>query len=156
MTQASLDVISFSAAFRIRRIGWIAVLISLCFLATAGCGRKGPPVPPQRTPLPQATELSGRLEGDTATLTWRRPAAAQGLREYAVMRAQSKGSDPACPGCPLVFQEAERITTDVDTDTFEFSERVPEGFIYTYKVQTVEASGDRGQDSNRVIIDRAR
>jgi hypothetical protein len=138
----------------IKRIAWKAVMAVLCLLVLIGCGRKAPPVPPLQSAPFQAAELNGRLEGDAAILTWQRPAVERELRGYAVMRAQSTAADPACAGCPLVFLEAGRIAAEPGIEAFEFSEVVPEGFIHTYKVQPFGVSGARGQDSNRVTLDR--
>jgi len=138
----------------IKHIAWNAVLTVLCLLVLTGCGRKAPPVPPLQSAPFKAVELNGRLEGETAILTWQRPAAEKELRGYAVMRAQSTAADPACAGCPLVFLEAGRIAVEPGTEAFEFSEPVPEGFIHTYKVQPFGVSGARGPDSNRVTLDR--
>jgi len=120
-----------------------------------GCGRKAPPVPPRRAPLPPVTGLIGRLEGDVVTLTWRRDPAAGATRGYIVLRAQTSAANPPCAGCPLIFQTAGELSGDRGAETIEFSESVLPGFIYTYKVQPVGSAGDRGQDSNRVIIDRS-
>lgn len=130
-------------------------MIGLVLTGLGGCGKKAPPVPPKRPPLPQVTELKGHLQGDTVTLTWRAAPAAAGIRGYVVLRAQVSASGPSCPGCPLVFQKAGVVNSDQGTGELAFSEPVPAGFIYTYKVQPVGSSGDRGPSSNRIIIDRS-
>lgn len=136
-------------------LGWVPIMIGLTLVGLGGCGKKAPPVPPKRPPLPQVTALKGRLEGDTVYLNWRSEPVDRGVRGYVVLRAQSSAASPPCPGCPLVFQKAGVVSSEHADGAFEFAEPVPEGFIYTYKVQPVGSSGDRGQDSNSVIVDRS-
>jgi hypothetical protein len=135
--------------------GWLAVMIGLVLTGLSGCGKKAPPVPPRRAPLPQVSALKGHLEGDTVTLTWPSAPAAVGIRGYVVLRAQVSATSPSCPGCPMVFQKAGMVNADQGTGTLAFSEPVRAGFIYTYKVLPVGSAGDRGPASNSVIIDRS-
>lgn len=133
------------------------MLLTAGALVSAGllsCGKKAPPIPPERPPLAQVTQLNGALEGDTVKLTWRHTGT-RSTKAYVVLRAQSDAAKPDCPRCPIIFQQVGIRTVDADTETVEFTEPVPTGFIYTYKVQPVGSSGDRGPDSNVVIIDRS-
>jgi hypothetical protein len=140
---------------RHRPVGWLLMAAALVLAALGGCGKKGPPVAPKSLPLPQVTELKGRLEGDTVFLSWRPVASDSRIKGYVVLRAQADAAKPPCPGCPRVFQKVGEPSAGSDSEAVEFSEPVPPGFIYTYKVQPVGSSGDPGPESNFVTIDRS-
>lgn len=132
----------------------IAVTVLLLFVLSA-CGVKAPPVPPQRPPLAVAENLAATVAGDTVTLTWRHDGTVREGDGYEVFRAATDPDQPPCPGCPLVFQKAGTIAADRGAAEVVFSETLPAGFIYTYKVRAVGRSGDRGADSRTVVVDRA-
>lgn len=131
----------------------VAVLLGAMLLAA--CGVKGPPVPPKRPPLPAVAGLTGILEGDTVTLTWRHDTSAKGVAGYLVLRSQADPAQPPCPGCPVVYQRAGTIEADKDSRTITFSEQVSDGFRYTYTVRALGAGGDQGPDGDPVVIDRS-
>ncbi|MBR9982853.1 MAG: hypothetical protein KFF50_17610 [Desulfatitalea sp.] len=138
-----------------RRIWAAAAVGALLLLAgIAGCGVKGPPVPPQRPPLPAVEALTGRLDGDTVTLNWRHNPDAKGVAGYVVLRAQSDPAQPPCPDCPVVYQRAGTINADKHSRQITFSEPVPAGFRYTYLVRALGAAGDQGPEKASVEIDR--
>jgi hypothetical protein len=135
--------------------GWFLLCAVLLVTSFGGCGKKGPPVPPQRPPLPQVTTLEGRLEGETIFLNWRPGEAARGIKAYVVLRSLVDPAKPPCPGCPRVFQRVGEIASDPSAEALQFSEPAAPGFIYTYKVQPLGTTGDPGPDSNAVSIDRS-
>lgn len=137
--------------------GWAKmVAAALLLAASSGCGVKAPPVPPNRPPLPEVTELGGTLEGNEAMLAWRATGGGgDGIRSFDVFRAQSRADQASCAGCPLIFQKVGRVELTRDADRYVFSEPVAAGFIYTYKVQPVGPGGAPGPESNRVVIDRS-
>lgn len=136
---------------------WACLLCAFMLsMATAGCGKKGPPVPPGHTPLAQTTSLKGNLEGDSVHLNWRPGDTAGGIKEYVVLRSQVDPAKPPCPGCPHVFQRVGTVAPDPLTPSVHFTEPAAPGFIYTYKVQPVGPSGETGPDSNTVTIDRSK
>jgi len=130
-------------------------LILLVGLALWGCGVKGPPVPPQRPPMQPADELTGSLEGDAVILTWRHDPNIKSIDSYVVLRAQDDPAAPQCPGCPLIYQRVGTVLMDRATRAFRFSETVPDGYIYTYKLRAVSSTGDQGPDSKPIVIDRS-
>ncbi|MDA8140914.1 MAG: hypothetical protein M0036_19875 [Desulfobacteraceae bacterium] len=134
-----------SGGFEIAIAAWIITAI------TMGCGIKAAPVPPNRSSLTTVTALKGRLEDNRVTLTWPNSG---GNASYLVLRATSDPAKP-CPGCPLVFQTIGTAKIDPATESVTYSELVASGFVYTYKVQPVGSAGDRGSDSNMVVIDRS-
>lgn len=133
--------------------GWL-LAAGLLWTGIGGCGKKGPPVAPYRQPLPQVTELQGSLEGDTVTLTWR-SVERDRIRHFDVLRAEYPADQPACPGCPNVYHKVGEAVLGADADHYQFTEAVAAGFVYTYKVQPVGPAGERGPESNMVVIDRS-
>ncbi len=138
-------------------MGWLAmpivVIISVAVLFA--CGRKGPPVPPDRPPLPKISTLAGRLDGDAVTLSWQAEGVGKGVRGYVVLRADKSLADPDCKGCPMVFEKVGEPGVSAGTETVFFKDTVPDGAAYIYQVQAVGAAGDRGPGSNQVTIDRS-
>lgn len=125
-------------------------------LLIGGCGKKGPPVAPQRSPLIRVNDLQGGLQEGTVRLTWNHSAENAGAAGYIVLRAQSSIDRPECPGCPLVFQKVETISMPRSQrrkkHALEFYQDVAEGFRYTYSVRPYHSSGAQGPDSNLVVI----
>ena len=135
--------------------GWFVLGAILLATIFGGCGKKGPPVPPQSAPLPQVTTLEGRLEGDVIRLSWRPGESVKGIKAYVILRSQVDPAKPPCPGCPRVFQRVGQVAPDPNAQAVQFSEPTAPGFIYTYKVQPVGSSGDAGPESNAVTLDRS-
>lgn len=133
---------------------WILAAIAFAF-ALAACGKKAPPVPPDRPPLPKVAALTGSLDGDTVTLSWPAADADQGVRGYVVLRSDRAAGAPECQGCPQVFRKVGEPGIDRDTQTVLFTDTVTEGAAYTYQVQAVGTNGDFGPASNQVVIDRS-
>lgn len=133
----------------------VLTLVLLVGFGMWGCGVKAPPVPPQRPPMQPAEGLTGSLEGDTVILTWRHDPNVKSIDSYVVLRVQDDPAAPQCPGCPLIYQRVGTLPVDRATREVRFSETVPEGYIYTYKVRAVGATGDQGPDSKTIVIDRS-
>jgi hypothetical protein len=133
-------------------IGVVMIAVCLCALALGACGRKAPPVPPRRPPLPQPTALEGTRDGDTVRLTWQQGRHGQGVVRYAVMRARWPVEEPPCDGCPLIFEEVGSVTVEPAMEEIEFEEPVAADMVYSYKVVPVGSSGERGTASNRIVL----
>lgn len=138
-----------------RRLARAAAAAALLAAGLWACGVKAPPVAPKRPPLPAVVDLAAALDGDTVTLTWNHDRTARGVVGYDVMRAAADPTQPPCPGCPLVYRKAGTAAADRDAAEVIFTEQVPAGFIYTYKVRAVGSSGDRGADAGTVVVDRS-
>jgi hypothetical protein len=138
-----------------RRLARAAAAVALLAAGLWACGVKAPPVPPQHPPLPAVVDLAATLDGDTVTLTWNHDRTARGVAGYEVVRSAADPARPPCPGCPLVYQKAGTAAASRDTAAVTFTEQVPAGFVYTYKVRAVGSSGDRGADAGTVVVDRS-
>jgi hypothetical protein len=131
---------------------WALAAVCLLIIGPWACGKKAPPIPPKRPPLPQPMALEGWREGNRVRLSWRQGQSGQGICGYAVLRAQWPADQPPCDGCPLIFKEVGTLTVEPDVEQVEFTDLIGTDFVYSYKVQPIGSSGDRGPDSNRIVM----
>jgi predicted small lipoprotein YifL len=121
----------------------------------AGCGKKGPPVPPRQTKPPRITDLSATIAGDKVQLSWtvERPLP-HGLDGFLVYRSKTALSEPICETCPIVFQRIADIPIkDKNTGKFKggkmtYVEDLEKGYRYIYKVNAYMENKETGKDSN--------
>lgn len=116
-------------------------------LLVAGCGKKGPPVPPPTIPPLTVEGLEGEREGDRVFLTWTLagadPAQLRATQGFAVYRSKTSLGGESCMVCPLVFERVGDVPLAFDNrgrpgkDLFRYSERVETGYRYIYKVAAV-------------------
>jgi len=132
-------------------------MICLVGLMSIGCGVKGPPVPPRQPPFPAVVDLSYRVAGPAVTLGWSIPQALSGEQAgrsfFAVYRSRSALDQPACEGCPLVFDKVATMPY-ADSQGNRFAKVLPldPGFRYVFKVR-LETGQNFGPDSNLVRFD---
>ena len=137
-------------------IALTGISLLLCF-SYFGCGVKGPPVPPRHAPVPAVAELAYQVADQTVTLTWRLPgplSRKQAKRAtFGLYRSRTALTEPACDGCPLVFEKVATVPY-VHTDTNRYSSEAPldPGYRYVFKVR-LETDGGVGPDSNPVQFD---
>ena len=134
--------------------------VAALFLAVftlAGCGVKGPPIPPQTAPLPDLA-LSYRLvDGPSVQLMWQMSSPLSNAQDrqatVLIYRSRMDLSEADCDNCPLVF---EKVSTQpfVQTDGNRFSsvEILNPGYGYAFKVR-LAIRGQAGADSNTVRFD---
>ena len=129
-----------------------AVVLIIIMLLGA-CGKKAPPVPPRAAPLPVVSDLKIAIEDKSVVLRWRTDKTADGVEGYTVYRATTDLSAGECPGCPVIFQKIDRVMDKGADAALMFSEPVPPGFRYTYKVRPFYSSGGEGPDSNMAVVE---
>jgi predicted small lipoprotein YifL len=139
---------------------FVPILIAVVFLLP-GCGKKGPPAPPQQKPVPAVSDLKYSIDGDILTLTWTIPKEKEKVKTafngFIVYRYKRPVSDSPCKNCPKVFQRVSDIPVDITNDApgyenknIEYREEIEKGFVYTYKVVLYEKSGAQSRDSNYI------
>lgn len=140
-------------ANRLLLVGCFYVLGFIWF----GCGIKGPPMPPQRPPIPAAADLNYRTVGQSVVLTWGLPVSLnrkQAARStFGIYRSRTSLAAPACDGCPLIFEKVASVSY-VTPDANRFSTAIPldPGYRYVFKVRLETGSG-AGPDSNPAQFD---
>jgi hypothetical protein len=138
-------------------LSWLVALLLVAPVLCGGCGKKAPPVAPRQPAMKAVGDLSAHSQDGLVVLTWHHHPVSSGVTGYVVFRAQHAISTPDCPGCPLLFEKTETIALDPDRYTtrhqLTYSQDVPGGFRYTYKVVPVQSSGAQGPDSNRVVVE---
>lgn len=129
-------------------------------LLAAGCGRKGPPVPPRREKPPAVRDLRYTLQGDVVALTWKiprdkreHPTRLAGFKIYA---ARVPLSESGCKNCPLPYIQVGDIvlgmtrSAEIKNKSISFSQTLTPGYRYVYRIITFDADGLLSDQSNRV------
>lgn len=147
---------------RSRTIGiWIAILAVAAVLA-AGCGKKGPPVPPGVETAPPVADLTGEREANRVRLTWsiprpEKPGEGMPVR-FFVYRNRTAADAVACPDCPRVFERVGDLPAETcgagaqPCPGMAYVESLEPGYLYRYRVRSVSAGGIAAGDSNTVEI----
>jgi hypothetical protein len=138
---------------------YLSIFVSLTAVLMS-CGKKAPPVPPQRYRPPAVSDLSYRLIDSTLRLDWTlpeiEPAKKMAFGGCTVFRANTSLSESDCPTCPPKFKSIAELKPGTTGQTQEnvvvmnYSETLARGYRYTYKVNCYPAKGGYGQDSNTV------
>ncbi len=128
-----------------------AVLFGVCLalLVLAGCGKKGPPVPPQAPQPPRAVKLKILSDGPAIVLQWQvDPAGVRHVRSFQILEAASPQGAEKCRGCPLVFQRIGVVERGSGKNgKYSFRTRVRPGFRYTFKIRSMGRSAGLYSDS---------
>lgn len=137
---------------------WILAGIILLFsVGFLGCGIKGPPVPPQRLPVPAVTRLAYQVADGSVTLNWSLPGPLSGrqarLAVFCLYQSRSALELPACDGCPLVFEKVATVPyVHTDANRYTTDTTLDPGYRYLFKVR-IETGDGKGPDSNSVQFD---
>jgi len=147
---------------RERLVFGLRLVILTAFLLgfQAGCGKKGPPVPPRRYRAPAVTDLSYQLDGQALTLLWSIPETRDGDAAAPVgcfvYKAKQPLANTDCPDCSESFSPVADLQVQKDasgkflTPTMTYTADLAQGFIYTYKIACYARDGGLGADSNIV------
>jgi hypothetical protein len=135
----------------------MAMVLAAAVFVTTACGIKQPPLPPRPAIPAPITDLAYRLEGDMLTLNWTLSAAGDaapaGMDSCRVYRAARSSAETECAGCPVRYQRAGEVAVPAavtEPVRMRYSETVPPGFAYTYKVICRSKNGAAGGDSNLI------
>jgi hypothetical protein len=137
-------------------------LASLSFL-WAGCGKKGPPRPPQRRSPPAVKDLSYAVDNRIVELSWTVEGAgdpsASAPVGYKVFRSKLSAAESNCEKCPIRFAEIADVPIQMKRSEksrptrLRFTEVLEPGYRYIYKVIAYDQDGEGSNDSNTVEFD---
>lgn len=134
----------------------VVAALLLAVFTLAGCGVKGPPVPPKAAPLPDVA-LTYRLDGPSVQLMWQMSSLLSNTQDrqatFAIYRSRMDLSEADCDNCPLVFEKvSSRPFVPTEDSRFSSVMALDPGYGYAFKVR-LEIGGQAGVDSNTVRFD---
>ena len=124
-------------------------------LLSAGCGKKGDPIPP-RIKLPATVaDLSVVSAEEGILLTWTLPGPLQPIGSFRLFRSETVKGDEACPGCPQEYRPLRTVALADGrlrrTEEGKFSyvdEDVSVGHYYSYRLVVCNPARLCGAESN--------
>jgi len=132
-------------------------------LLLAGCGKKGPLVPPESFVPAPVSALSVEQKEDTFYVSWPAPGKDEGgrpltdLAGFRVYRRPVLPPDQDCEECPTAYTLIRTVDLDYPRDVRFFNGRyvladrdVANGVAYQYKVISFKKDGAESGPSNRV------
>lgn len=128
----------------------LAFLCAVMLAIGAGCGKKGPPLPPLRNgnSIAAPSGLEYKAAADTLTLSWTHRVDEENARlqpdGFEVFL--TKRTFEACEGCPFKF---EMIAT-VPMPSMRFSMAVEKGFRYYFRIRATNEDGLKSEFSKTV------
>lgn len=130
---------------------------------TMGCGVKTSPIPPKSIAPEAITDLAFTLGPGQATLRWSIPlgrsAGTAGLGGFLVYRAMTPASEPVCDGCPVLYRPIAKMDAETllvgapNRKNVTLVQPIDPGYHYIFKVIAYSKDGQRGPDSNLVVIE---
>lgn len=142
---------------------WLALffftLVGLSFL-WVGCGKKGPPKPPERRSPQAVKDLSYAIDNQIVELSWTVQGSddrsASSPAGYKVFRSKLSAKEPNCEKCPIRFGEIGDVAIQMKRSEtskptrMRFTEVLEPGYRYIYKVIIYDEDGKGSEDSNFV------
>lgn len=132
-----------------------AVIVAGFFIA--GCGKKGPPVPPRQIVLPAVNDLVSVLEDNRIILTWTVPEIKEKkgsfISGFVVHKAKNPVQESECKNCPVKYMVVAEIMAGSEgkAGKMKYAGQLEKGFKYFFKVTAFsEGTASGSKDSNIV------
>lgn len=145
---------------RIKGLAFFLIIVMGAGFLWPGCGKKGPPRPPQQA-LPAAVkDLSYSLDNDRVYLNWTVPGtddrSASSPAAVKLFRHKQSVDESDCAKCPVRFTEIAELPVETKrseeskSSPMRFTEILERGCRYIYKVVVYSKDGVGGNDSNMI------
>ncbi len=130
------------------------IFATFAVILLAGCGKKGPPVPPREGKPPPVSDLKARVDGHTLELSWTVPMeegrSEREWKHFTIYRSKKEMLRPGCKKCPPKFEKAADVP--VQSRDMIFRETLEIGYKYIYKVVGHIRNGMVSHGSNRAEL----
>lgn len=137
-----------------------AVAVMVVVLSVSGCGRKGPPVPPQQVAVPAVNDLMSLIEGNNIILTWTVPETkdkrSPTITGFVIHHAKYPVSEKICENCPINYKPVAEVAADSKGKDGEmkYIRQLDKGFKYFFKVTAYSKNmTSESRDSNIIKFD---
>lgn len=127
----------------------------ILLLFSAGCGKRGDPIPPRVMMPATIADLSVVSAGEGILLAWTLPGPLQPIGSFKLLRSETVKGSEACPGCPQEYRPLRAVAVADDrlrrTEERKFSyvdEDVRVGHYYSYRLVVCNPTGLCGAESN--------
>ena len=124
---------------------FVAGFLCLC-LAASGCGKKGPPRPPEGDEIAAPAQLTYEIKEDMVHLRWKLPDGTN-VEQVEIFRAEQFMAD--CKGCPVKFERIEKVPADQTS----FDSPVETDMRYYFRVRALGPGDLKSGYSNTVRFD---
>lgn len=138
------------------------LLVALLVGVVAGCGKKGPLIPPEAFQPAPIADLQVAQKEDRLYVSWSAPTvdaagrALKGLAGFHLYRRVVLPPDQDCESCPNAYQLLKTVDPEYLQDVRRFNNRyvfadsgLKDGTIYQYKVIAFKGDGTESAASNR-------
>ena len=130
-------------------------VIVLCFLVimVGGCGKKGPPRPPEKKKLPRVEDLRAVVADAGVVLTWTIPSDKGDVVGFNVYRSKSEPAISDCPGCSREFELLTSMKVKAKQTQFQVIDQYigARGRFY-YRVAPFDQRDRFGPESNETKV----
>ena len=144
-----------AAAIFLAAVIWMASAAVL-----AGCGKKGPPEPPNGSRPPRVADLNYMVSENTVKLSWTIPQpdekAQYPVSGFLIFQYQQPLYERECTNCPVIFTQIGDVPVRGGTGGRDeslplvFVETLERGYRYKFKVKAYSDDRTSGADSNLV------
>lgn len=124
-------------------------------ILSAGCGKKGNPIPPRMKLPATIADLSVVSVKEGILLTWSLPGPLQRIGSFKLLRSETVEGSEACPGCPQEYRPLrtvaitdDRLRRDEERKFSYVDGDVSVGHYYSYRLVVCDPAGFCGAESN--------
>ncbi len=144
---------------RRQAMGAVVFAVALLLAFSAGCGRKGPPVPPELPRLPVVENLRAQRVNGQVVLSWgiskKEQNRSDTIAGFYIYRAEAGASGADCGVSPRRFRQVGKVPHDkggTDPETWHFDDKPPLETVVFYNIRSFRMTGEPGPESETLCL----